>query len=165
MSYVSQGLIGLIIGIITVFFLFGILLIIFSIIMLALGLSQIRPGTNPSRCGTWGHDWRPQLPGFPSGTTCRNCLVRKDGGLLASRAPPPVPHVLDAFSGLFIPLNATHHMRKRPPREYILVDDPRMPHIPIVPGAPLQLPPPPPMLVAQEAGGAAPHDPRAPPGA
>lgn len=111
----------------------------YSVVMLALGASKDRPGLTPAHCDLWGHDWRRQLPGLPAGTTCRNCLARKDGTLLAWRAPPAVPHVLDPFSGLFIAFKAPQNAAKRRPREYILIDDPRLPHIPIVPGQPVQV--------------------------
>jgi hypothetical protein len=152
MSYVSQGVIGLIIGIVLVFAILGILLVIFSVIMLAYGLSEMVPGTQPGRCGLWGHDWRPQLPMMASGTSCRNCLVRKDGALFAWRFQPPmIPTVFAPNLGLFIPQNAVNWGRRHPARAVIAADDPRMPMFPLVPGAPLPMPPAP-QIVAQFAG-------------
>ncbi len=143
MSYLSQGIIGLIIGIILALAIFGILLIIFSIIMLVYGLSEIAPGTLPGRCGTWGHDWRWNLPGLPAGKSCRNCLVRKDKAVLAWRqfVPPGLPAAFLPWAGLAVPINAAKAASRHAPTAFILLDDPRRPRIPVTPGAPFQLPP------------------------
>jgi hypothetical protein len=68
-----------------------------------------------------------------------------------------------------VPQNALEYMKKHPPREYILADDRRMPHISLVSGAP-GLPPAPPTPPAPiplaYLPGAAPYDDRRrPPGA
>jgi hypothetical protein len=149
MSYISQGVIGLIIGIVLVFAILGILLVIFSVIMLAYGLSEIVPGTQPGRCGLWGHDWRPQLPMMAWGMTCRNCLVRKDGALFAWRFQPgAIATVFAPNLGLFVPHNAVKWGLKHPARALIAADDPRMPMFALIPGAPLPVAPSP-QVVAQ----------------
>lgn len=171
MSYVSQGIIGLILGILFALLILGILLIIFSIIMLVYGLSEIAPGTQPGRCGTWGHDWRPNLPGLPAGRTCRNCLVRKDKAVLAWRqyVPPGFPAAFLPWAGLSVPVNAAKAASRHAPTAFILLDDPQFPRIPVTPGAPFHLPPlagPPPIKFALQpaaAGFAAPSSAPPPP--
>jgi len=158
-SYISQGLVGLVLSLVLLLFVIGVLLVlllVFSVIMLAFGFSDIVPGTQPRRCGLWGHDWRRQIPLMAAGTTCRNCLVRKDGALIAWRAMPPlIPTVWAPNIGLFVPGNALNWGRKRPARAVILADDPRWPVFPLVPGAPLPFAPAPPTLGAAAAAAAA----------
>ena len=157
MSYVSQGVIGLIIGLVLIIAVLGLLLVILSIIMLVYGLSNIVPGSLPGRCGTWGHDWRRQLPGLPAGTTCRNCLVRKDGDFIAWRAQPlGIPTMFDMRIGVMVPLNAPKHAAKRPPAALYLADDARLPRVPFVFGQPVVFPggpAPPPIQLVMQGGG------------
>ena len=150
MSYKSQGVGGLIVGILILVVLLGvgrisflaIGIIVFSVIALAWGSDNIAPGSLPRRCGTWGHDWRAQLPGLPSGTTCRNCLLRKDKAVLAWRqfVPPGVEAVIITWAGLIVPVNAAKAAAKRAPKAFLLVEYPGFPRLPLTPGVPLQLP-------------------------
>ena len=82
MSYVAEGVLGVVVGIfLLVFLVFGGLLaiagmiaIVFGVITLAIGASNEAPGHHPDRCGLLGHDWRTNMSALYPGTRCRNCL-------------------------------------------------------------------------------------------
>ncbi len=75
MSYVSQGIAFLIVGIVLLIFpIAGIIIIILSVMQISRGQQQIVPGTKPEWCKWNGHDWRKDLPGLVGTKVCRNCL-------------------------------------------------------------------------------------------
>jgi hypothetical protein len=139
MSYKTQGVLGLGVGALLAlgFRPIGLFLVLISFIMLVFGLANIGEGARPRRCKAWGHDWRRQLPGCPRGTTCRNCLVRKDGAVLAWRAPPPgVPAVFDPMTGLAVPPSVLAATLKRIPIDLYVLDEPRLGRVPYGPMRP-----------------------------
>jgi hypothetical protein len=93
MSYLAEGALGLVFGLLIVLFLpiLGLLLIIFGTIMLAVGASREQPGQHRDRCGWLGHDWRNNLSAMYPGTRCRNCLKVKGGPDVNMGYVPVVP--------------------------------------------------------------------------
>lgn len=78
MSYLSQGTVCLIVGIVLIPVVgLGLIVVALSIIMLAIGGSAEQPGLHASRCGWLGHDWRDNMAPTLPGVRCRNCLKIK----------------------------------------------------------------------------------------
>ena len=93
MSYLTEGAVGLVFGLLIVLFrpIIGILLIILGISMLGAGLSSESPGRHPSRCSLLGHDWRTNMSPMYPGKRCRNCLRIKGGPAVSLGYVPMVP--------------------------------------------------------------------------
>lgn len=75
MSYITEGVVFLILGIFLLIFpILGIVMIVLSIMQISRGSQQIQPGSRPQWCKWNGHDWRRDIPGHAGSKVCRNCL-------------------------------------------------------------------------------------------
>lgn len=111
-SYVSQGIAFLIVGIFLLIFpIAGIVVIILSVQQIVRGQSQITPGSKPEWCKWNGHDWRRDVMGHKGEKVCRNCLkganvnygtpggsIYGAGGMPATYAAPAGPGYAPQFS-------------------------------------------------------------------
>jgi len=91
MSWLSQGPLTAIIGLgLAVIVPFGGMFVIaIGIVMTYCGSQSVQPGIHRNRCKWGGHDWRKNLPNYPAGTICRNCLRLK--GTAYAYSVPSIP--------------------------------------------------------------------------
>lgn len=127
--------------------LIGAVVLLPAALLLLLGLQEVQPGSRPSRCARFEHDWRRSLTGLPGGRTCRNCLWRADKVALAWGQPlsAAVPSAFLPGLSLFVPAKGGEVLRAGKAKAILVVDaagHPALPVVgpvaawPVVPGAP-----------------------------
>ncbi len=52
----------------------GVIMMVLSLVITAIGFGSQTPGAKPGYCAVLGHDWRRDLQGFGGARVCRNCL-------------------------------------------------------------------------------------------